>query len=295
MKNSRSDKIFRLIAYSVLVFLCLSTIIPFMILISSSFSNENDVVANGYPILPRIFDLAAYRYVFSTSTQIVRAYGVTILVTVIGTIASLAITMSFAFALAQDNMPGVRILMVLVVITMLFNGGLVPTYYVYTQIFKIKDTLLALIVPGLLMNAFNLILVRNYYRNSIPPALIEAATIDGCTKAGSFVKIVVPLAKPIIATIGLMTALGYWNDWGNGLYYITSTKYQSVQQVLRLMINNSTYLQQMGINSGIEASEIPMNTVRMAIAVVAVMPVMIAYPFFQSYFVKGITIGAVKE
>ncbi len=264
-------------------------------MISSSVSSENDVIANGYPILPHSFDLAAYRYIFSSTGQLIAAYGVTILVTVVGTVASLAITLSFAFALAQDKMPGAKIMMIMVVITMLFNGGLVPTYYVYTQIFHIKDTLPALIVPGLLMNAFNLILVRNYFRNSIPPALMEAARIDGCSKFGGFLKIVLPLSKPIIATIGLMTALGYWNDWGNGLYYITSTKFQSVQQVLRLMINSSALLQQMGINSGVETNKIPMNTVRMAIAVVAVLPVMIAYPFFQNYFVKGITIGAVKE
>lgn len=271
------------------------TILPFMIMISSSISNENDVVANGYPIIPRTIDMAAYRYVFSTSGQLVRAYLVTIIVTVIGTVASLAVTLSFAYALSEDQMPGSKIMMFLVVVTMLFHGGLVPTYYVYTQIFHIKDTLAALIIPGLLMNAFNLILVRNYYRNSIPPALVEAARIDGCSKFNGFIKITLPLSKPIIATIGLMTALGYWNDWGNSLYYITSAKYQSVQQLLRLMINSSTYLNQLGINSGVENANIPLNTIRMAIALVAVLPVMIAYPFFQNYFVKGITIGAVKE
>lgn len=295
MTHARSDRNFRMAAHIVLIILSICTILPFMIMISSSLSGENDVIANGYPIVPRSIDLAAYRYIFSTGSQLIRAYGVTVIVTIIGTIASLSITLTFAFALSQDKMPGAKIMMLMVVITMLFNGGLVPTYYVYTQIFHIKDTLPALIVPGLLMNAFNLILVRNYFRNSIPPALMEAARIDGCSKFGGFLKIVLPLSKPIIATIGLMTALGYWNDWGNGLYYITSTKYQSVQQVLRLMINSSSYLQQMGINSGIEALEIPMNTVRMAIGVVAVIPVMIAYPFFQNYFVKGITIGAVKE
>ncbi len=295
MLHSRSDQRFRALSNAVLILLCAATIIPFMIMISSSFSAENYVIAHGYPILPHSIDLEAYRYIFSAGAQLVSAYGVTVIVTVIGTAASLAITLSFAFALAQDEMPGSKIMMIMVVITMLFNGGLVPTYYVYTQIFHIKDTLPALIIPGLLMSAFNLILVRNYYRNSIPPALMEAARIDGCSKFSGFMKIVIPLSKPIIATIGLMTALGYWNDWGNGLYYITSTKYQSVQQVLRLMINSSALLQQMGINSGIESNKIPMNTVRMAIAVVAVLPIMIAYPFFQGYFVKGITIGAVKE
>ena len=295
MKHSRSDRNFLAASHIILILLCISIILPFLIMLSSSISNENDIVAKGYPIIPRTFDLAAYEYVFSTSGQLIRAYGITIAVTVIGTVVSLAITLMFAFALAQDGMPGVKLMMIMVIITMLFNGGLVPTYYIYTQIFHIKDTIFALIVPNLMMSAFNLILVRNYFRNSIPPALMEAARIDGCSKFHGFLHIVLPLSKPIIATIGLMTALGYWNDWGNGLYYITSTKFQSVQQLLRLMINSSSFLKQLGINSGVESAQIPLNTIRLAIAVVAVLPVMIAYPFFQSYFVKGITIGAVKE
>lgn len=296
MIRSKQERVFQLISHLFLLLLSISVIVPFLIMLSSSFSDETTVLANGYSLFPQKFSLDAYQYILSDSTTVLRAYGVTIFVTVAGTAASLLITTMFAYVLAQERLPFGRLMMFLVIVTMLFSGGLVPTYYIYTQIFHIKDTIFALIVPNLMMSAFNLILVRNYFRTSIPQAIIEAATIDGCSKFMTFVKVVLPLSLPIIATIGLMTALAYWNDWTNSLYYMNSSKYYSVQQVLRLMIDNVSYLQEMGVStSGVENAQIPLTTVRMAIAVVAVVPVMIAYPFFQKYFVKGITIGAVKE
>lgn len=296
MIRSKQERVFQLISHLFLLLLSVSVVVPFLIMLSSSFSDETAVLAHGYSLFPREFSLDAYQYILSDSTTVLRAYGVTIFVTVAGTAASLLITTMFAYVLAQERLPFGRLMMFLVIVTMLFSGGLVPTYYIYTQIFHIKDTIFALIVPNLMMSAFNLILVRNYFRTSIPQAIIEAATIDGCSKFMTFVKVVLPLSLPIIATIGLMTALAYWNDWTNSLYYMNSSKYYSVQQVLRLMIDNVSYLQEMGVStSGVENAQIPLTTVRMAIAVVAVVPVMIAYPFFQKYFVKGITIGAVKE
>lgn len=296
MIKSKQERIFQLVSHLFLLLLSVSVVVPFLIMLSSSFSDETAVLANGYSLFPREFSLDAYQYILSDSTTVLRAYGVTIFVTVAGTAASLLITTMFAYVLAQDRLPFGRLMMFLVIVTMLFSGGLVPTYYIYTQIFHIKDTIFALIVPNLMMSAFNLILVRNYFRTSIPQAIVEAATIDGCSKFMTFVKVVLPLSLPIIATIGLMTALAYWNDWTNSLYYMNSSKYYSVQQVLRLMIDNVSYLQEMGVStSGVENAQIPLTTVRMAIVVVAVVPVMIAYPFFQKYFVKGITIGAVKE
>lgn len=296
MIKSRQERVFQFISHFFLLFVSLSVIIPFLIMLSSSFSSETAVLAKGYSIFPREFSLDAYQYILGDSTTVLRAYAVTIFVTVAGTAASLFITNMFAYVLTQDDLPFVHVMMFMVIVTMLFSGGLVPTYYIYTQIFHIKDTIFALIVPNLLMSAFNLILVRNYFRTSIPQAIIEAATIDGCSKFQTYLRVVLPLSTPIIATVGLMTALGYWNDWTNSLYYMTSTKYYSVQQVLRLMIDSVSYLQEMGVStSGVESTQIPLTTVRMAIAVVAVIPVMIAYPFFQKYFVKGITIGAVKE
>lgn len=270
-------------------------IVPFLIMLSSSFSSESSVLAEGYSLIPHEFSTDAYKYILGSSDLVLRAYGVTIFVTVVGTVISLIITNFFAYALAQDNLPFGRVLMLLVLFTMLFSGGLVPTYYVYTQIFHVKDTIFALIVPNLLMNAFNVILMRNYFRTSIPKAILEAATIDGCGKFMTFVKIVLPLSLPINATVGLLTALSYWNDWGNSLYYMSSSKYYSIQQVLRIMIDSVSYIKSLGVDVSIEGSQIPLTTVRMAIAVIAVIPILVMYPFFQKYFVKGITIGAVKE
>lgn len=184
--------------------------------------------------------------------------------------------------------------MFLVVFTMLFNGGLIPTYYFYTNVFHIKNTYFAYIIPNLLCSAFNIILLKNYYSNSISPALRESAKMDGAGEITVFVRIIVPLSMPIMATVGLLNAINYWNDWQNGLYYMDDGKMASIQQVLRNMTNNVSFL---ASNSGISQGgrQVPGVTVRMAIAVLSVVPVMAVFPFFERYFVKGITLGAVKE
>jgi putative aldouronate transport system permease protein len=180
---------------------------------------------------------------------------------------------------------------------MLFNGGLVPTYIMYTQFFHIKNTVFALIIPSLLMGAFNVILIRSYLQNNIPKALTEAAFIDVASEYQIVLKIVFPMAKPIIATIGLFIGLAYWNDWMNGLYYVTNTKLFSIQQLLTNMMRNIEYLSKnanTNINLSNIANGIPQATVRMAIAVIGILPILIVYPFVQKYFVKGISLGAVK-
>lgn len=283
------------VSHTVLFLLTFLALVPFLILISSSFSEDTQIIKYGYSMFPRGFSMDAYGYILTNFSVIGRAYGVTIAVTVIGTAASLIITNLGAYMLSQDDLPGVKVLMFLVVFTMLFSGGLVPTYYIYTQVFHLKDTLWCLIVPNLLLNAFNIILIRNYYRFSIPKAFVESARIDGAGEFTTFVRIVFPLSLPITATVGLLTAIMFWNDWQNGLYYLTGTEWYSIQQVLRVMSSQITFLSNgtdstQGVNR-----DIPTTTIRMAIAVVAIAPILIAYPFFQKYFVKGITLGAVKE
>ena len=283
------------VSHTVLFLLTFLALVPFLILISSSFSEDTQIIKYGYSMFPRGFSMDAYGYILTNFSVIGRAYGVTIAVTVIGTAASLIITNLGAYMLSQDDLPGVKVLMFLVVFTMLFSGGLVPTYYIYTQVFHLKDTLWCLIVPNLLLNAFNIILIRNYYRFSIPKAIVESARIDGAGEFTTFVRIVFPLSLPITATVGLLTAIMFWNDWQNGLYYLTGTEWYSIQQVLRVMSSQITFLSNgtdstQGVNR-----DIPTTTIRMAIAVVALAPILIAYPFFQKYFVKGITLGAVKE
>ena len=295
MVNSKSARRMNGVYHTVLFLLTFLALVPFLILISSSFSEDTQIIKYGYSMFPRGFSMDAYGYILTNFSVIGRAYGVTIAVTVIGTAASLIITNLGAYMLSQDDLPGVKVLMFLVVFTMLFSGGLVPTYYIYTQVFHLKDTLWCLIVPNLLLNAFNIILIRNYYRFSIPKAIVESARIDGAGEFTTFVRIVFPLSLPITATVGLLTAIMFWNDWQNGLYYLPGTEWYSIQQVLRVMSSQITFLSNgtdstQGVNR-----DIPTTTIRMAIAVVAIAPILIAYPFFQKYFVKGITLGAVKE
>lgn len=285
-------------AYIVLFVLSLFAISPFVLMIISSFSSEQSIIANGYSFFPKEFSLAAYEYLWGNRTVIGRAYLTTIVIAVIGTAISLTITLMLAYALSRENLPGRKILNFLVLFTMLFNGGLVATYLVYTEIFHIKNTYLALLVPSLLMNAFNVMLARNFFTNSIPKPLIEAALIDGASEFQVFYRIVIPISLPIIATLGMFIFVAYWNDWNNGLYYLTDTRYYNIQNVLNDMLTNIQFLKN---NSEIASemmavvSNLPTSAVRMAIASAVAVPVLAVFPFFERYFVKGIVIGGVKE
>lgn len=293
-RRIKESTVYQILAHVIMILLCFLVLLPFLVLLMSSFTDETTAIVNGYSLFPEKFSLEAYKYIIKRFDVIGRAYAITICVTVAGTAASMVITSLMAYGLSQQKLPGRRILMFLVIFTMLFNGGLIPTYYSYTQIFHIKNTYFAYIVPNLLLSGFNVILMRNYYTNNVPASLMESARIDGCGEFKIFAKIVFPLSLPITATVGLMTSIAYWNDWGNALYYMSDSKMASIQQVLRVMTSNVSFLASNSetIQSG---RAIPGTTVRMAIAVVAVVPILAAYPFFQKYFVKGITIGAVKE
>jgi putative aldouronate transport system permease protein len=184
----------------------------------------------------------------------------------------------------------------LIFFTMLFNGGLIPSYMIWTQIFHIKDTFWALVFPTLLLNGFEVIMVRTFFSLNIPENIIEAAMIDGASEAKILWNVVVPMSKPIISTVGLMTALAYWNDWLNGLYYLTQrTDLYTIQNLLNRLISSSDFLNNGQANTMITASiKVPSVGVRMAVAVIAIIPILLIYPFFQKGFVKGIVIGGVK-
>lgn len=290
----KSEKRMQRIAHGVLTVLSVCALFPFLLMISASFTEENAAVREGFHIIPTVFSLNAYGYLMQQWEMIFRAYGITIGITVVGTIVSVAITSLLGYGLTK-NIPGIRFVNFYVIFTMLFNGGLVPTYLIYTKYFHVGNTLWALLIPGLLMNAFNVMLTRNYFNSSIPESLIESAKLDGAGEFQVFGKIVFPLSKPILATIGLMTALAYWNDWQNGLYYLDDTSLYSIQNVLNAIDKNITFLSQMMNTSlRVDTSSLPTVTARMAIAVIGILPMLAAYPFFQKYFVKGITLGAVK-
>lgn len=285
-------KMFSVVNNLLLTFCALLCLVPFVLLIISSFASEKAIMQNGYSFWPAEWSLDAYRYLLGQGGQILHAYGISIFVTVVGTLLGLMLTLALGYTLAQRDMPGRNAIAFFVFFTMLFNGGLVPSYIMWTTVFHIKNTIWALIVPNLLVKGFFVILARSYFQTNLPTEIQESARIDGAGEVQIFVQIALPLAKPIISTLLLFIGLSYWNDWNNGLIYLTDNNLYSVQNVLNEMIKSIQFLQQNAVS--ISAVALPSNGVRMAIAVVATIPVLIAYPFLQKGFVKGIVMGGVK-
>jgi len=294
----KDEKRFQIFAHIVLIILSLLAILPMILMVMSSFTDNDVLIAEGYKFIPSKFSAYAYEYIFNTGNSVIRAYGVSVVLTTVGTALSLAITTMLAYAISIKDLPGRKWITFAIVFSMLFNGGLVPTYMVYTNIFNLKNTFLALLLPGLLMNAFNIMLMKSYFVSSIPGEILDAAYIDGASETMTFFKIVIPLSKPIMATVALFAGIGYWNDWMNGYIYITKrTELYSVQNLLNRMMQNIQFLSQsssnvQNANSGLAA--IPLASVRMAMATVGILPIIVMYPFVQKYFVKGITLGGVK-
>jgi len=269
-------------------------IVPFILLVIASITDNTVITVEGYSFFPSKFSLEAYAYIWGEKAQIFHAYFITVIVTAIGTTCSLLMTMSYAYVLSKVSFPGKKFLTVYLLLTMLFNGGLVPTYTMYTRYFHIKNTIFALLIPSLLMSAMNVILVRSYIQNNIPAALTESAYIDGANEFTIFAKIICPLSKPILVTVGMFIGVAYWNDWTNGLYYVTESRLFSIQQLLNNMIKNIEFLSTSAAAASTSVGNVPQATVRMAIAVVGILPILVIYPYVQKYFVKGIALGAVK-
>ncbi|MDQ6419510.1 carbohydrate ABC transporter permease [Paenibacillus sp. LHD-117] len=292
-----SGKIYQWSINIVMLLFTLFCVLPFWLLFSGSLTDDMELVRNGYAFFPDRLSLTAYGYLWNTSTDIARAYGITILTTVVGTTFGLSLTAMLAYPLSRTEMPFRNGLAFFVFFTMLFNGGLVPNYLLYTNYFDLKNTLMALIIPGLLMNGFFIILMRTFFASSIPKAIIESAYIDGAKEWKIFLQIVLPLSTPVLATVGLFYTILYWNDWFNGLIYLTDSRYYSLQNLLNRILLDVQFLQnstQAGSRAAEFAANIPLASMRMAMAAIGVVPLLLAYPFFQKYFVKGLTIGAVK-
>ena len=290
---TKSKKRFQIVINIIMTVLTVITAIPFLLLLSASLTANQSIIVDGYSLIPGEFSLEGYAYIWMQRAQIFRAYGVTILVTLIGVLIGLSMTMLYGYALSRPQSPGKKLFSFYLFFTMLFNGGLVPTYILYTRTLHVKNTIWGLILPGLLMGAFNVILVRSFIQSTVPEALVEAAEIDGAGQFQTFFKIVLPISKPIVATVGLFIGVGYWNSWQNGLYYITDNTLYSIQQLLYAMMKNIEYLASNAVGSMSNVG-LPTSTLRMAIAMVGLLPILIIYPFIQKYFVKGIAIGAVK-
>ena len=274
------------------------SLLPVILIVIASFTDENSLIANGYSYFPAKWSLDAYFYMVKQVKLITRAYGISFFVTITGTLLSVLFTTTLAYPMSRKDFKFSKILTFLVFFTMLFNGGLVPTYINYTTVFHVKDTFFGLLVPSLMMSAFNVLLMKSYFVTGVPDEILEAAYIDGANEFQTMWKIAIPLSKPIITTVAMFSGIAYWNDWNNGYIYLTKrTDLYSIQNLLNRLMQNIQALTQNANNmaqAGEGLSQIPSGTVRMAMAALGILPIMIIYPFIQKNFVKGITLGGVK-
>lgn len=296
MYKTTDEQRFRFWSTVILTVICLLAIFPIILLVIASFTDENELIMHGYTLLPKKFSLGAYTYMKNQMATIGRSYLVTIGTTVVGTLLSVLLTTSIAYPMARSNYKYRNVLAFFVYFTMLFNGGIVPQYIMWTTMFHVKNTFAALIFPNLLMQAFNIMLVRNYYKTSIPDSLYEAAQLDGASEIQIFRHVAFPLSVPVIATISLFTGLAYWNSWTNALYYVTDPKYFGIQNLLMRIMKNIEYLKTGASEMAAEgaAMTLPGNSIRMALAFIGILPILIIYPMVQKYFIKGVVVGAVK-
>ena len=287
---------FDIVGNIIMIIIVLYCLTPLALLLISSFTDNTSLIRNGYGFFPEKWSVEAYIYLVGSGPEIMRAYGMAFVVTAIGTVVSILLTTSLAYAISKSNLPGKSILTFFVFFTMLFNGGLVPTYLMYSGTFHIKNTIFALIIPNLLVRAYYIMLMRSYFLTNLPGEVLEAAAIDGASEFQIFRRVAVPMSKPIIATVIMFTMILYWNDWQNGLYYLTTkTSLYTIQNLLNRMIQEIQFLSsEVVVGTTADTSALPSATVRMAIAVIGILPIAIIYPFVQKNFAKGITLGAVK-
>jgi putative aldouronate transport system permease protein len=295
--ESRDERGFKRFSLFMMLLISLLTFLPFVLMVVSSFTDETTLIRDGYSFFPEKFSLDAYFYIYQNMSTFLRAYGVSIFVTVVGTTVSLVITAMIAYPIARRDFKYRNVLAFIVFFTMLFSGGVVPTYIMWTKVFSIQNTIFALILPNYLLSAFNVFLVVNFFRNNVPVSLIESAQIDGASEMKIFFKIMLPLSVPVLATVGLFTALIYWNDWINALYFISDSKLYGIQNLLINLMNNIQFLNSSSANAALGANTVtlPSTAVRMAMGVIGILPILLALPFLQKYLIKGVVIGAVKE
>ena len=294
-----SDRIYSIIARTLLILVVLMSLLPFVLLTVVSFTDESSISEKGYSLFPNAWSLDAYTYLLRTGGSMMRAFGMSVAVTLAGTAAHVAMTTMYAYPMSRRDYPLRKVMIVFTLIPMLFSGGLVPTYLWYSGQLQIRNTYAALLVPNLLFSCFNVILLRTYFQNSIPAAVMESAAIDGAGETRIFLQIVLPLAKPIIATVALFAALAYWNDWVNGLYYLYEPKLFTLQVLLNRLMADVQFMSSAAATSpqiaaSIQNLKLPNSTIRMAIAVVSIIPMLMLFLPMQKYFARGITIGALK-
>ncbi|BBI35532.1 carbohydrate ABC transporter permease [Cohnella abietis] len=293
--RTEKGSIFRVVTHSILGLVAVAMILPLVLVVAVSFSDENTVIRNGYQFIPSEFSLKGYQVVFQNPTMLLNAYGVTICITLIGTVISLMFTAMIAYVMSRKDYRYRRATTFYVVFTMLFNGGLVPFYILIVKYLHLKDTMWVLFIPYLL-NPFYVLIMKGFL-DRLPTEIIESAKMDGAGEYRTFFRIVLPLSTPALATVGLFISFVYWNDWWLGLLFVNQENLVSLQLMLYRTMNsiefyaaNAQYL-----SGNVDISQFPSITTRMALAVLGAGPMMFVFPFFQKYFVKGLTMGSLKE
>ncbi len=277
----------------IFLIMVLMYIVPFLMVISVSFTDEQALIIDGYRLWPAKFSTKAYKMIFSDPTQIINSYRTTIIFTAVATFLAIFIMGVMAYPLSRSNYKHRKFVTVMVLFTMLFNAGMVPNYLLIVKYLKLNNTIWVYILPGL-VGAYNLIVIRTNYR-SLPKELIESAKIDGAGEMRICFQIVMPLCKPVLASIGFLFMVNKWNDWVNSMLYITKPQLYSLQYMLQRILNEAAYLKQMADAGTLMGGEVfPTESFRYAMALVAAGPVLCVFPFFQKYFAKGMTIGSVK-
>ena len=292
LRESADQRTFNSIGYVLITLLSLFCLLPFILIISGSFTSQASIMTDGYQLIPKEFSLEAYEFLFEAPDDILRAYGVTIFVTVVGTLVSLLVTSLAAYVLANKAFRYRNTVSFFFYFTTVFGGGLVPWYIFNIKYLHFKDNLISLILPTL-VNVTYLLILKSYMKN-VPDAVYESAHLDGAGDWTIYWKIALPLNKAGLATVGLFTALNYWNDWYNAMLYIDNSKLYPLQYYLNDILNKSQGMMAAAAQAGIPAAQVPTEPVKLAMTVVATGPILLLYPFLQKYFVKGVTIGAVK-
>jgi putative aldouronate transport system permease protein len=290
--TSKDTAAMQIIVHIFILVFAVSALYPFAALVSSSFTTEHSLIHNGYRLINKEFSLAAYRQIFCDPGKIINSYGITISVTVIGTAASLFCATMAAYVLFRKEVKYRNQLAFFLYFTELFNGGLVSYYIIVGKTLGLRNNYLVMILVPL-FSTFNILILRNFLKSSIPYSLIESAKMDGANDFAIFMKIVLPLSKAALASIGLFIALGYWNDWWTPMMFIEKEKLYSLQYTLYQMLSAAQVTQ--AASDNVSTINVPRETLRLAMTVIATGPIVLLYPFVQKYFVAGITIGSVKE
>ena len=291
-KMTKDQLAVNIISYVLVGIFALVCVIPFYLIIVASFTDESELIRNGYPIIPTAFSVQSYLLCLKNPVSIAKAYGTTIGVTVVGTMLAVFIATMTGYVLSRKDFPWRNKFSFFFFFTTLFSGGLVPWYMLCVRYLHFKNSYIGILLP-LMFSVWNMIIAKSFM-NGIPSAITESAKIDGANDITIFMKLILPLSKPLIATLSLFSALAYWNDWYNCMLYITNEDMFTLQYYLQRMLGSAEAMRIVAEKSGIALPSVPLESMKMAMTVIATGPIVLLYPFVQRYFVKGLTIGAVK-